>query len=231
MMRTSSPAWSLAVVLAAAACSKSAPPDVAQPAAETTAAAPAAAAPEAAETAAATESTEGAALPADAVAAMLAAPINTLDGEPTSLAAFDGKALLLVNVASKCGLTPQYGGLEELHKTYAKRGFAVVGFPCNQFAGQEPGTAEEIKKFCSLTYGVTFPMMEKVDVNGAGKHPIYAALTQIPDAEGKAGDVQWNFEKFVVSADRRRIVRFRPRTEPTSPDVIAAIEAALPTAN
>ncbi|MBK9178806.1 MAG: glutathione peroxidase [Acidimicrobiales bacterium] len=155
-------------------------------------------------------------------------PINTLQGEPSSLAEHRGKALLLVNVASKCGLTPQYAGLEELHERFADRGFEVLGFPCNQFLGQEPGSAEEIATFCSTTYGVTFPLFEKIDVNGEGRHPIYAELTEVADAEGKAGDVQWNFEKFLVSPDGEIVARFRPMTEPLSDDVVAAVEATLP---
>lgn len=156
------------------------------------------------------------------------ARIRTLAGTRSSLGAHKGKALLLVNVASKCGLTPQYTQLEALQKKYGKRGFTVVGFPCNQFGGQEPGTAAEIQTFCSETYGVTFPMFEKVDVNGKKRHPIFRALTSFPDQKGEAGDVQWNFEKFVISADRKRIWRFRPRTKPDDPSVIGAIEAALP---
>jgi glutathione peroxidase len=159
---------------------------------------------------------------------LFASPIAILDGKPSSLAEYRGKALLLVNVASKCGLTPQYTGLEKLQDEYSARGFTVLGFPCNQFGGQEPGTAAEIQAFCSLTYGVSFPLFEKVEVNGSGRHPIYAALTAIPDSTGTAGDVQWNFEKFVVSADGSGIARFRPRTDPYDPDLIAAIEAALP---
>ncbi len=154
--------------------------------------------------------------------------IRTLQGEPTTLAAHRGKALLLVNVASRCGLTPQYAGLEQLHETYASRGFAVLGFPCNQFGEQEPGTAEEIGTFCSTTYGVTFPMFEKIEVNGAARHPIYAELTAVPDHKGEAGDVTWNFEKFLVSADGQTITRFRSTTKPESPSLVAAIEAALP---
>jgi glutathione peroxidase len=154
--------------------------------------------------------------------------IKTLAGEPASLAEHKGKALLLVNVASKCGLTPQYTGLEELHEKYAARGFAVLGFPCNQFGGQEPGTAEEIGTFCSTTYGVTFPMFEKIEVNGAGRHPLYAELCAVADASGEAGDIQWNFEKFVVSTDGKSIQRFRPATRPDDPALVSAIEAALP---
>lgn len=155
-------------------------------------------------------------------------PLHTLTGEPTTLGALDGSAVLVVNVASRCGLTPQYTGLERLHEQFAERGFSVVGFPCNQFGGQEPGSAEEIATFCSATYGVTFPMMEKVEVNGSNRHPVYAELVETPDADGAAGDVQWNFEKFLLSADGKVLNRFRPRTEPDDPAVLAAIEAALP---
>ncbi|MEU0374304.1 glutathione peroxidase [Streptomyces sp. NPDC006283] len=154
-------------------------------------------------------------------------PLRTLTGEETSLAHHRGKAVLVVNVASKCGLTPQYAGLERLQKEYGERGFTVLGVPCNQFAGQEPGTAEEIGTFCSATYGVTFPLLEKTDVNGADRHPLYAELTKVADAEGEAGDVQWNFEKFLISP-QGEVTRFRPRTEPESPEVLAAIEARLP---
>ncbi|MFT4043688.1 MAG: glutathione peroxidase [Gordonia sp. (in: high G+C Gram-positive bacteria)] len=153
-------------------------------------------------------------------------PVNALDGSELNLADFTGP-LLVVNVASKCGLTPQYAGLEEIAERYAERGLTVVGVPCNQFLGQEPGTAEEIATFCSATYGVTFPLLEKADVKGEQQHPLYAELVKAPDADGEAGDVQWNFEKFVVAADGTVVNRFRPRTEPTAPEVIAAIEAAL----
>jgi glutathione peroxidase len=155
-------------------------------------------------------------------------PVNTLAGQPSSLADFDGKTLLIVNVASKCGLTPQYSGLEALQERYADRGFSVVGFPCNQFGEQEPGSAEEIAEFCSTTYGVSFPMFEKVEVNGSGRHPIYDELTATADAEGKAGDIQWNFEKFLVGPDGAVIARFRPMTTPEAPELIDAIEANLP---
>ncbi|MBW4716316.1 glutathione peroxidase [Saccharothrix obliqua] len=154
--------------------------------------------------------------------------VHTLDGTPSSLGSLRGKALLVVNVASKCGLTPQYAGLERLHERYAGRGFSVVGFPCNQFAGQEPGTAEEIATFCSATYGVTFPLFEKVEVNGPGRHPVYRVLTGHADASGEAGDVAWNFEKFLVSPDGEVLARFRPTTEPEDESVVRAIEAALP---
>jgi glutathione peroxidase len=156
------------------------------------------------------------------------AAIKTLDGKPTTLAAYKGKALMLVNVASKCGNTPQYATLEALQKKYEAKGFTVIGFPCNQFGGQEPGSAEEIKTFCSTTYGVTFPIMEKIEVNGDARHDIYKALTPIADASGRNGDIQWNFEKFVVSSDGTKITRFSPRTKPDDPTVIAAVEAALP---
>jgi glutathione peroxidase len=155
-------------------------------------------------------------------------PVNTLTGQRGSLGDLAGSTLLVVNVASKCGLTPQYAGLERLHERYAGRGFAVVGFPCNQFGGQEPGTAAEIGEFCSTTYGVTFPMFEKVEVNGPGRHPVYTELTAVPDASGEAGDVQWNFEKFLVGPDGTVLARFRPQTTPEDPALIAAIEANLP---
>ncbi len=154
-------------------------------------------------------------------------PVKTLSGEDSSLGALAGKTLLVVNVASKCGLTPQYAALEALHERLADRGFSVVGFPCNQFMGQEPGTAEEIEEFCSTTYGVTFPMFEKIEVNGEGRHPIYDELTSVPDADGAAGDVQWNFEKFLLGPDGTVLARFRPRTVPDDPEVLAAIEKHL----
>ncbi|MFI6080917.1 glutathione peroxidase [Streptomyces sp. NPDC051217] len=155
-------------------------------------------------------------------------PLRTLSGEPTSLAAYKGRAVLVVNVASKCGLTPQYEGLERLQQTYGERGLTVVGVPCNQFAGQEPGSAEEIETFCSTTYGVSFPLLEKSEVNGENRHPLYAALTERADAGGEAGDVQWNFEKFLISPEGEVVGRIRPRTEPEAPEVVAAIEAQLP---
>ena len=155
-------------------------------------------------------------------------PIHTLQGKDAKLADFKGKALMLVNVASKCGLTPQYAQLEDLQKKYAAKGFTVIGFPCNQFGGQEPGSAEEIETFCAKNYGVTFPMMEKIDVNGPGRHAIYKELAPLADAAGHTGDIRWNFEKFVVSADGTQITRFDPKTTPDDPKVIAAVEAALP---
>ena len=153
-------------------------------------------------------------------------PIHTLAGEASSLASFEGTPLLIVNVASKCGLTPQYEGLENLQKKYGARGFHVVGFPCNQFMGQEPGTAEEIQTFCSTTYGVTFPLFEKIDVNGEDQHPIYAELNQTADADGYTGDIRWNFEKFLVGPDGS-VQRFAPEVTPDDPALVSAIEAEL----
>lgn len=155
-------------------------------------------------------------------------PLRSLRGEPTSIGEHRGKALLVVNVASRCGLTPQYEGLERLHESYADRGFAVLGFPCNQFGAQEPGSPEEIASFCSTTYGVTFPMFEKVEVNGEDRHPVYQELTAFPDADGEAGDVQWNFEKFLLSPAGEIVHRFRPMVDPEAPEVVDAIEAQLP---
>ncbi len=160
---------------------------------------------------------------------LLDLPLTTLDDEPTTLGTLTaGRPALVVNVASRCGLTPQYRGLEKLHEEYGPRGFTVVGVPCNQFKGQEPGSAEEIAEFCSATYGVTFPMTAKVDVNGPGADPIYQRLTEATDGEGTAGPVQWNFEKFLLGGDGTVVARFRPRTEPDSPEVRRAIEALLP---
>jgi glutathione peroxidase len=154
-------------------------------------------------------------------------PIHTLQGDDAKLGDYDGKTLLLVNVASKCGLTPQYEGLERLQKTYGDRGFTVIGFPCNQFMGQEPGTSEEIAQFCSATYGVTFPLMEKIEVNGKGRHAIYSELTEKEDAEGKAGDITWNFEKFLVSPQGDIVRRYRPQVEPEDAAIVSDIEAQL----
>jgi len=155
-------------------------------------------------------------------------PVKTLTGQDSSLGSLAGKALLVVNVASKCGLTPQYTALEKLHEQFASRGFAVVGFPCNQFGGQEPGTADQIAEFCSATYGVTFPMFEKIEVNGSARHPVYTELTAAPDPDGEAGDIQWNFEKFLLRPDGTVAARFRPRTTPDSPEVVAIIKENLP---
>ena len=155
--------------------------------------------------------------------------VSTLSGERTTLGALTaGKATLLVNVASKCGLTPQYAGLEQLHAELSGRGFTVLGVPCNQFKGQEPGSSQEIAEFCSATYGVTFPMLAKTDVNGESRSPLFAELTQQPDAEGAAGDVQWNFEKWLLSPQGEVVGRFRPLVEPADPALREAVEAQLP---
>ena len=153
-------------------------------------------------------------------------PVQTLTGETTTLGALTGgRAALLVNVASRCGLTPQYAALERLHET--RDDLVVIGVPCNQFAGQEPGTAEEIAEFCSATYGVTFPMLAKTDVNGEGRAPLFDALTAVPDADGAAGDVQWNFEKWLLSPDGAPVARFRPRTEPDDPQLLTAVDRVI----
>jgi glutathione peroxidase len=154
-------------------------------------------------------------------------PLTTLDGKDTSLAEHRGDVLLAVNVASKCGFTPQYEALEKLHETYAGRGFSVLGFPCNQFLFQESGSADEIAQFCSATYGVTFPMFEKLRVRGRKQHPLYAELTKAADGSGKAGNVKWNFEKFLIGRDGEVVGRFRSKTTPDDPAVVEAIESAL----
>lgn len=138
------------------------------------------------------------------------------------------RATLVVNVASKCGLTPQYEGLERLQERFGSRGFTVLGVPCNQFAGQEPGTDAEIAEFCSTTYGVSFPLTQKVDVNGPQRHPLYAELVDVPDAEGYTGDIRWNFEKFLIAPSGEVVARFDPRTEPEDERVVSAIESNLP---
>lgn len=153
--------------------------------------------------------------------------INALQGGSADLGQYKGKAVLIVNVASKCGLTPQYAGLERLHEQYADKGFTVLGVPCNQFMGQEPGTSEEIAEFCSATYGVTFPMTEKVEVNGDGRHALYERLVPTEDAEGHSGDIRWNFEKFLLGRDGTILARFSPQTEPESAEVISAVEKAV----
>ena len=154
-------------------------------------------------------------------------PVNSLEGEPDAMSELKGKVTLVVNVASKCGLTPQYTGLERVHEKYADRGFSVVGFPCNQFMGQEPGTPAEIREFCTTEYNVTFPLTEKIDVNGAQRHAIYAELTQTADAEGHDGDVRWNFEKFLVGSDGAVIARFAPTVDPEAAEIVEAIEKSL----
>jgi len=153
--------------------------------------------------------------------------ISRLDGTPLDLHAYEDKAVLIVNVASKCGLTPQYEGLEKMHEKYADRGFTVLGVPCNQFGGQEPGSSEEIATFCSTTYGVTFPLAEKVEVNGDARHPLYAELTAVADADGRDGDIQWNFEKFLV-APGGKVTRFGPMVTPEDDSLVGAVESALP---
>ena len=159
---------------------------------------------------------------------LLDTPIARLDGTPATLRDLTGGGpALLVNVASRCGLTPQYTGLEALHEEYADQGFTVVGIPCNQFGGQEPGSSEEIAEFCSATYGVTFPMTEKVDVNGDDRHPLYAVLTETADDEGRTGDIQWNFEKFLLDADGTVVARFAPGVAPEDPAMAKAVRSVL----
>jgi glutathione peroxidase len=153
--------------------------------------------------------------------------LSTLAGTPLDESQLDGRAVLVVNVASRCGLTPQYTGLEQLQERYGERGFTVLGVPCNQFGEQEPGSAEEIQMFCSTTYGVSFPMTEKLDVNGPERHPLYETLSATADAAGEAGDIQWNFEKFLVGSDRAQTTRFRPTVEPESQELTDAIESEL----
>jgi glutathione peroxidase len=151
-------------------------------------------------------------------------PVTTIAGEVTTFGKFTGgNVALVVNVASRCGLTPQYAGLERLHESYAERGFTVVGFPCNQFMGQEPGSDEEIAEFCSSTYGITFPLSSKIDVNGADRDPIYAGLI----AAGGPDEIRWNFEKFLVTSTGEGVDRFGPPVQPDAPEVVAAIERAL----
>jgi glutathione peroxidase len=154
--------------------------------------------------------------------------VNQLNGTPASLGDYKGKAVLIVNVASHCGLTPQYEGLEKLHETLGGRGFEVLGFPCNQFLEQEPGTADEIQEFCTVNYGVEFPLFEKIEVNGEGQHPLYQQLNDVADAEGYTGDIRWNFEKFLVSPSGAVVGRFNPTVTPEDPALTSAIEAQLP---
>jgi glutathione peroxidase len=154
--------------------------------------------------------------------------LKRLEGDPEVVGDYKGKTLLIVNVASRCGFTPQYQGLQELYDRYRDRGFEILGFPCNQFLGQEPGTEEEIASFCSTTFGVTFPLFRKTDVNGPDRHPLYELLTEITDADGKAGDVQWNFEKFLVSSTGDVVGRFRTMITPEDPALVGAIEEHLP---
>jgi glutathione peroxidase len=159
---------------------------------------------------------------------LLQIPIARLDGTDATLGDITGgRPALVVNVASKCGLTPQYTALESLHEEYSGRGFTVVGVPCNQFGGQEPGSSEEIAEFCSATYGVRFPMTEKVEVNGEGRHPVYDALVRAADQDGRTGDVRWNFEKFLIDRDGAVVARFDPTVVPDDPRVTAAVESVL----
>ncbi|HJK89245.1 MAG TPA: glutathione peroxidase [Polyangiaceae bacterium LLY-WYZ-15_(1-7)] len=153
--------------------------------------------------------------------------LKTIDGQDKSLKDFEGQVCLVVNVASKCGLTPQYEGLQKLHDSLEDRGFAVLGFPCNQFGGQEPGTEAEIQSFCSTNYGVTFPMFSKLEVNGDGRHPLYAWLTAEDAQPDGSGDIAWNFAKFVIGKDGQVVARFAPTAAPTSEEVVSAIEGAL----
>ena len=165
------------------------------------------------------------AAPADAPASLDAIALTSLEGAPLPVADLAGKAVLFVNVASRCGLTPQYGALAELATKYKDRGLVIVGAPCNQFAGQEPGSAAEIAEFCSTTYGVDFPLLEKLDVNGADRHPLYRWL--IASEAGGGKDISWNFEKFLVGRDGKVLARFSPKTLPDASNVVEAIEAAL----
>ena len=153
--------------------------------------------------------------------------LAALDGTPDVLANEKGKVTLLVNVASKCGLTPQYEQLEQLEEKYKGQGFDVIGLPCNQFGEQEPGSPEEIKTFCSTTYGVTFPMTEKIEVNGDDRHALYQELTPVADSEGHTGDIRWNFEKFLIGRDGTVVARFSPLIEPANDDLVGAIEKEL----
>lgn len=153
-------------------------------------------------------------------------PVTTIDGRATTLAEYRGKTLLIVNVASRCGLAPQYEQLEALQREYGDRGFTVLGFPCNQFMGQEPGSNDEILDYCSTTWGVSFPMFDKIKVNGPGTHPLYKALKKTKDDGGLGGLVAWNFEKFLVTPDGG-IRRFRPPTKPDAPEIVEAIEDSL----
>jgi glutathione peroxidase len=158
-------------------------------------------------------------------------PIDALEGGPAHLGQYRGRTMLIVNVASKCGLTPQYASLQKLYETYVDRGLVVVGVPCNQFGGQEPGTSREIADFCEVNFGITFPITEKVDVNGEARHVLFEALTETPDPDGTAGDIRWNFEKFIVSPEGAPVARFRPLTDPLSPELLAAVEEHLPPAD
>lgn len=169
-------------------------------------------------------------MPEPTRATLLDVPLETLDGTPTTLRSLPGELFLVVNVASQCGLTPQYAGLQHLYETYGPRGLTVVGAPCNQFGQQEPGSPEEIGSFCTKNYGVSFPLLSKLDVNGPERHPLFATLTGSADADGRTGDILWNFEKFVVSRDGEIVARFKPTVDPEAPALIETIEANMPSA-
>jgi glutathione peroxidase len=154
-------------------------------------------------------------------------PVTTIDGKPATLAEHSGEVMLVVNVASKCGYTPQYAALEQLYEKYSDRGFTVLGFPCNQFLFQESGSEESIAQFCSATYGVSFPMFAKVKVRGRSQHPLYRELTKVPDGNGKSGNVKWNFEKFLINRKGEIVGRFRTKMTPDDPAIVGAIETAL----
>jgi glutathione peroxidase len=159
---------------------------------------------------------------------VLEVPVARLDGTPATARGIVGDHVaLVVNVASRCGLTPQYAGLERLQERYGDAGLTVIGVPCNQFGGQEPGTSEEIATFCSATYGVTFPLTEKIEVNGPGRHPLYARLVEVPDEKGRTGDIAWNFEKFVVGRSGAVVARFGPQVQPEDERLVAVLERAL----
>jgi len=153
--------------------------------------------------------------------------LNSIDGRPAPLSAYQGKVVLIVNVASRCGFTPQYAGLEALYEKYKDRGFAILGFPANNFGGQEPGTNEEIKTFCSTKYNVTFPMYSKISVKGDDQAPLYRFLTDKQANPATGGEIQWNFTKFLVDKNGKVVARFEPKVTPESPDVASAIEKAL----
>jgi glutathione peroxidase len=170
----------------------------------------------------------GMARAADSTSSLYHVPLTALDGRPLDRELLRGRVTLVVNVASECGYTPQYAGLQRLYEQYRERGLVVLGAPCNQFGGQEPGTAEEIAEFCSTKYSVSFPLTEKLAVNGPDRHPLYERLAGVSDADGVAGDVKWNFEKFVVSPDGLAVARFRAETEPDDPRLLATIDAQLP---
>ena len=151
--------------------------------------------------------------------------VKDIDGKDTTLAAYKGKVVLIVNVASKCGFTPQYKNLEAVYQKYKDQGFVVLGFPCNQFGGQEPGTNEEIKQFCTSKYDVTFPLFDKIEVNGANRHPLYEALAS--ETSPFPGNIKWNFTKFLIGKDGKIVNRFDSKVKPDAPEATAAIEAAL----